>query len=278
MVDTGRLKLQLAIVIGGIFLAVYGHKERSLAQGAEAEPRTVTLRELEEGGTGSNAHVVVTDFVPLVDFIVVRTKEHSSEPDKWDQSWIPLIPSDSEHVKKLMAADENEQLPAPRVRVILKTGSGSQASLENYLRTESIQGMIVNAVESLGSEEQGILRQRYAASDVSRLLILEEGRTPTKTPLATAMFFAGICIALAGAGWAVASFIQPDRRPAPRTRRRPPPDEPPRGQRRGPQRPRQPRGDGPPPRPRRPQDPQRPRRPARPTPGTTPRRTRRRGS
>lgn len=278
MLDTGRLKVQLAIVIGGIVLAVYGHKERSLAQGAEAEPRTVTLRELEDGGTGSNAHVVVTDFVPLVDFIVVRTKERSSDPEKWEQSWIPLVPSDSEHVKRLLASDESEKLPTPRVRVVLKTGSGTQAGLESYLRKQSIQGMIVNAVESLGSEEQGILRQRYAASDVARLLILEEGRTPTKTPLATAMFFAGLCIALAGVGWGVASVVNPAQRPASRSRRRPPPNEPPRGQRRGPHRPRQPRGGERPPDPRGSRDPHRPRKPNRPAPGSTPRRTRRRGS
>ena len=63
-----------------------------------------------------------------------------------------------------------------------------------------MQGLVVNRIEELGSEEKDLLRQDYPGLDFNKCLILEEGRQPSEFGAVFLMGGGGLALLLGG-GW-----------------------------------------------------------------------------
>ena len=63
---------------------------------------------------------------------------------------------------------------------------------------DTIQGMVVNEIASLGSDEKKYLRQAYPGIDFARCWILEAGREPAGSGKMFALFGGGAALLLFG--------------------------------------------------------------------------------
>jgi preprotein translocase subunit Sss1 len=55
-----------------------------------------------------------------------------------------------------------------------------------------IQGLIINDVSSLNTEEKNLIKQEFPNIDFNKVLILEDGRKPTATGAAVVAIIAGV--------------------------------------------------------------------------------------
>lgn len=182
-----RFGLVLAVI--GVVVAYIGFEESRLAAVADVEPLEVTCLQLETEGYGDNAHVVIRDFVPSLHGFVYETSDNA---DRWDRVWLPLLSSESEYLQRLqeladtygvfdVPKEEFERLSeAAEFRVLLKsTALRSEAAVDQFGGPgETVRGLIVNAVESLGSDERRLLTESYPNVDIDQVFIVEHNRSP----------------------------------------------------------------------------------------------------
>ena len=204
----GRIKLLL--VIGGIVLAFFGVQEARLASGAKPEPKAITCGELSASGPGDNAHVSVSDCLPLTQAFVYESKS-KSDTSTWSTVWVPVVPRDGEYVKMLrdkVAAGEDlkANLPPPTdIRVLLKSKKvHNQGELAMIESAETLTGLVTNKTESIGSQEKKYLSESYPGIDFTKCYILDHERKPAGSAQIAGMIGGGAVLALLGGGWAVA--------------------------------------------------------------------------
>jgi hypothetical protein len=173
--------LFLLIGIGAIVAAV---QEYRLGAKADEKPQTLTCRQLIDKGPGDNLHVVVTDYVLEVDSFVVEEKKR--QKDNWNKVWIPLSPLDGKKTEG-------------KFHVILQTDRAHKdADLVAIQKAGQIHGMVVNDVASLGSKEEGLLRQSYPKTDFAKCWIIQHERGPKTTTDVLLYIIAGVVALLAG--------------------------------------------------------------------------------
>ncbi|HEY7086846.1 MAG TPA: hypothetical protein VH518_02080 [Tepidisphaeraceae bacterium] len=197
-------RILLICVIAGGFLLWFGLKEWRLSQAASVTPQKISCAELEKSGPGSNAHIILTDYVLSPSGFVYQGTKNSDAT--WSIIWIPAVPSDGEYVKqvlKLVQAGEKDvdKLPVPKnIKLIVKTRTvHNETELDQFRDRETIEGLIVNKVEALGSQERNLLASSYPGIDFSTCYILEEGRKPKSAGASAGMMGGGGGLVLLGA-------------------------------------------------------------------------------
>ena len=205
-----RLKL-VAIGIGAV-LAWLGYQEFKLGAVASETPQTITCAELEATGPGDNAHVVMGDFVLLEQAFVYESRENSS---RWDKIWIPALPLEGEFYQELLSLADSEgnlptdNLPLPKtIRVIVRSSKvHNEGQLATIAGADTLQGLITNEIESLGSEERKLLTESYPGIDFDAVWILEHERKPSGKGKTWGLLGGGTLLVLLGLG---AFFINRD--------------------------------------------------------------------
>ena len=172
----GRLKLAM-LVIGGV-LVFMGYQEMRLSGIAKAERQEITAKELLQNGYGDNAHVKVTSILPVQSLYVYVEKKN-----KWETVWLPAVPMNGKYVEMLKQLPEDtspENIPAPKnIGIILKlTDARDEKAVDRYSQLETIEGLVLNEIESIGSDEINILKEQYPSVDFKKCLIIEPGRSP----------------------------------------------------------------------------------------------------
>lgn len=194
-----RLLLAL-IVIGGV-LVFLGFQEMRLASAAKPDPQTIKCADLIASGPGENAHVVLTDYV-MCDFAFVYEGQEGGKT--WTNVWVPVVPLGGEfhqEVLKLVAEGKDlSNIPMPRdIRVIVKSSHvENEGALASLAGKDTIQGMIVNKISSLGSKEKKILTESYPGVNFDNVYILEHDRTPASGAKSFGMMGGGAVLALMG--------------------------------------------------------------------------------
>ena len=203
----GRILL-IIIVLGGM-LAWFGFQEWRLASAASTTPKTITCADLEKNGPGDNAHVVLTDFLLCPSgFVYESSKGNDSN---YTKIWIPAVPLHGEYMEQLKKlADSGKDMahvpPPTNVRVIVRSSHvHNDGELEKLGDRDTIQGLIVNKVDSLGSKEREILAGQYPGINLDTCWILDEGRSPKSFGVAGGMIGGGAVLALIGVGGFVLS-------------------------------------------------------------------------
>lgn len=188
-------RFNIALVIVGGVLVFFGIQEMRLSSGCKNEPQKISCAQLCEKGTGENSHVEMTDFV-LPESVFVYNE--STKGGGYTCIWIPAVPIDGDYVKEYQKAMEaGTQPPTPTgLKVIVKSKSvKNEKDLEALAGRDSIQGVVVNKIESIGSEEKKILVQSYPGSNIDTCLILEVGRKPAGMGKIAGFFAGGIVAA-----------------------------------------------------------------------------------
>jgi hypothetical protein len=196
-------RILLAMIVGGGVLVFLGIQEMRLAGASKSEPQSITCAQLIKNGVGDNAHVAMGDFyIPNSAFCYEGSKYGS----EWKTIWIPAVPTDGEYFKRLQALHKAGKLgdgpiaPQPHeIRLIIKsTKVKNEAQLNALDSQETIQGMIVNKIDSLGTKERKILAESYRGVDLDSCLILEHGREPASAGKSFGMMGGGGLLSVLG--------------------------------------------------------------------------------
>lgn len=72
---------------------------------------------------------------------------------------------------------------------------------QEWKDAEFMQGVVINRIESLSSEEEELLRQSFPHIDLEKVLIVEEGREPSSILKAIGFLLGGLVLILVGLAW-----------------------------------------------------------------------------
>jgi hypothetical protein len=190
------IALAILMLLFGFILVMWSRQEQGLADRARPEPQVLRLEQLIANGPGDNVHVEITEFDFGAGYVV------EEENGSWKEVWIPVYPAPG-GVRN--AADP----PRSPFRVVAKLGKpNSTAELDQYCgQTTRLRGLIpsdsgLGASSDIGQK----LTNMYPGTDVTRCIILEEGRTPWSPSAIKTMLFSGIGL-LVGGGVAVLALI-----------------------------------------------------------------------
>jgi hypothetical protein len=191
----------LALVVLGGTLVFFTVQDMRLRATAKDEPTNVTCAELETNGPGDNAHIVLQEFL-LCDFAYVYEE---TSPGNWKNVWVPAVPIGGQYHQELLSKVDGEgkllgDMPMPsNIKVIVKSNAVSnEGELTQLASQETLQGMVVNLISSLGSEETKLLKESYPAVDFDSCYIVEVGRTPAGTGKLMATGLGGLAMMAIG--------------------------------------------------------------------------------
>jgi hypothetical protein len=210
-----RLKLAL-IVLGGV-VAFWGFEESQLASLAKTEASETSLESLEKSGNLENAHLRIGEHVSAYYGLVYeysQSKYSTGEPSKSTSvtcAYYPIISPTNDFIVKLQEVLTKypdgvpDNVPVPELKafsVLVKTKRFSTVGAlpTGMDKVPSIQGLVINEIESLGSDEKRLIRESFPGVNLTNLYILEEGRKPSSAFKYLGMMVGGCVLSLFGVG------------------------------------------------------------------------------
>ena len=173
---------RLFLIVGGILLTVLGLHELLIARVWKARPHEMACEELARQGPGGNAHLRLVDYVLAVDRVV-----HEDGPDgTWRRVWIPAFP-------KGEAASADLDPTAFRVLVRSQRVKDREA-LVRLADAATLDGFVVNDIETLGSHELRRLEDAYPHTQVDRCWIVDHERKPMSSITAEVLVVGGLLL------------------------------------------------------------------------------------
>lgn len=201
-------------IIGGLLCALVGYRETRLACVAKPQPRRITCAELASRGPGDNAHVEIEKLMVCFWVFVYEKKQKSvsnsasSRDSEYATIWVPAVPIGGPFHKKLTALIEQndnrlpQNLPSPKtIRVLIKsTDCPTDEAVFDLGQQKVVRGVVVNEIESLGSQERGQLGKSYPGANLEQIYIVEHGRRPAGVGKRWGLSIAGLLLIVAGVG------------------------------------------------------------------------------
>ena len=223
----GRLKLVI-MVVGGM-LAWMGVEEFRLSKGTTQEAVDVDLAALENGTASiTNPHVRLGDHVASYwdcIYSYSQSKYSTGEPDAEstvNHVYYPVLSMENPYLAEVAAFREKyqdvDELPAgavvpsiTKLAMLLKTKEFRTIGEipEGMVNLSGIEGLIVNEVESLASDEIALLQDGFPGFEADKVLLLEVGRKPASKVKSIGMVAGGGVIALLGFFWLISGFRKP---------------------------------------------------------------------
>lgn len=155
----------------------------------------------------------MTDFLLADSSFVYEGKEGSST---YDKIWVPAVPLGGEYsqliFKLLQEKGRTAVLPPPKsIMIIVKSSYVSNDSeLVAMGDAETLSGLIVNEIESLGKEEEDLLRQSYPSANLKAVYVLEHNRHPAGIGKMFAFLAGGGLLVLIGVGIGIKGMSSSD--------------------------------------------------------------------
>jgi hypothetical protein len=179
----------ISLFVGGM-IGYFGWQEWTLFSSGSATPQSIRLADLAANGPGKNVHVTVTDytFIPQVGI-------YEEKNGVWQSAWFPLV----------VPGDPGKAIIIKNSKV--KNDNQVTAYIEAASRSQSVTGIITNSIRSLGTEETGKLKNMLPGVDVSKTLVLEEGRSFPSSGFVFGLLGGGALLILVGLGFTFGWWI-----------------------------------------------------------------------
>jgi hypothetical protein len=212
-------RLKIALIIGGGVLAWFGFQEMLLNSGSSSKAVVVDLAELESGRTPEDNHLKIGEHLAVYPGCVysysANSKYESVTPTTRIQyCYYPVISNSHpflravDEVQQRHGGIENvpeEEFPTiDDFALLVKTRRFQTLGdiPDGFVNEPQLQGMVVNQVTSLDSDEKQLLLESFPNADLDKVVILEDGRAPS--PLKSyGMTFGGVLLIVVG----IASFF-----------------------------------------------------------------------
>lgn len=223
----GRLKL--IIIIAGGFLAFMGFEEYKVSEGTTGEAAALDVAALESGAVEvSNPHVMLGDHVASYWDCIYQyqqSKASTGEPGpdaRVNHVYYPVISVNNPYLAEVAAFqkkyENSDTQPADseiptikQVAILAKTTEFKTIGdiPDGLADMTGLEGLIVNKIESLDSDEINLLRQGFPGFDPEKVLLLEVGRKPSSKVKSLGFMAGGGLLSLLGLGWLVTGFRKP---------------------------------------------------------------------
>lgn len=195
-------RLKIGLLIGGALLAFFGARDLWLNMFASSEPVQVDLAALEAGQQLTDNNVKIGRHVAAFPDLVYEAREKSGGGGgdlDVNYTIYPIVSLSKEDQKRENGVKPDfAPLKTPRVLVkSYKYRKESELPSEAVTR-DSMQGMVINSVESLDNEAKQLINQAYPGVNFDQVVIVEEGRKPTIIKGAL-MLLGGVVLVGAGA-------------------------------------------------------------------------------
>ena len=212
-------RLKVAVIIGGIFMLVYGFQEYRVSSGTTGEPNQVDLAQIESGQIPENNHLAIgrhSAIYPAVVYAYRQSKYDSSEPTgstSVDYCYYPIISDSHPFVlgladlqKKygnLQAVPDSEFPEVGGFGVLVKTKRFKTigAIPDDWKDESGVTGLVINRISSLDGDEEKLLLENFPNMDLDKVLILQEGRKPSSILAALGLVLGGLVVSGAGGAW-----------------------------------------------------------------------------
>jgi len=207
------IRLQIALIVGGGFLAYYGFTQYRVSSGTTAEPLEVAIADLEADKTPDNNHVKIGPHVALYGACVYTAEQDRgdagevSDSAKVTETLYPLF-SAEQFARLEEAEDPQEFLNTAKFAVLVKTKEWKTygAIPDGAEEVGSVQGLFINRIESLDDEYVKLIKDNFPGVDSDKILILEKGRKPTSHALSLLMMVGGVALVGGGVLWMIIGF------------------------------------------------------------------------
>lgn len=172
-------RINIALVVGGVVLLIYGTSEARLAAQSNSAPVPITLAELLQNRPDS-IYLTVSGVISSEGGYIAE----ESTAGRLKRIWAPAHPPGS-----------------PNANFILySTKPRSEGDADMLLSQTSFTGMITNDIRSLGREEKNLLKT-IPGVNVDTAIIFEIGREPSSWLGVILYFIAGLAVMAGGAAW-----------------------------------------------------------------------------
>lgn len=200
-------RLQIAALVGGALLAFFGVQEYRVSSSATVDPIEVDLAAVEKGEVHQNNHWRLGEHIAVYGACVYQyrqSKYETGEPGpstKLDYCYYPVLSYDHPFIQQFGEAESGADVPLNDFRVLVKTKKYETlgAILDGLGNADSVQGLVVNLISGLDSEEKDLLKGSFPGLDTDKLLLLEEGRAPAPIGKSLGLIAGGLAL-VAGAG------------------------------------------------------------------------------
>lgn len=192
-------RLLLAAMIGGGFLIYFAYQEWRAGSRAASDPEEVKLADLIARGPTGNPHVRVSDFDAGNNYVY----QEGEYGGRWESVLVPAAPITPG------AAENKPDAEVKNPQMIIKSKHvHSESELEQLLQKPAVEGLLINSIESLGSDEKNQLASQYPGVDFDKCLILEEGRKPSGMTTVALMGGGGLLLILGGGAIAMRGWLR----------------------------------------------------------------------
>jgi hypothetical protein len=195
----------------------YGWSEYRLGAKSTPDPVDVDLAKLEQGEKVDNNHLKIGKHYGCYwgsVYSYKKSKFSLRKPDastKIEYAFYPIVSSSNPDVQALDAllkkygdlnkVPDDVDIPVPTHFVVLvkTTRFKTVGGIPDDIKSEpSIQGLVINEVSSLTSEEKKLIKDSFPNIDFNKVLILEDGRKPSSTAKAVVFMVIGAAILVGG--------------------------------------------------------------------------------
>lgn len=208
------IRIKLILVVFGCLIAFFGWKEVVLSRHAKPQAEEVSVAALEEGKIPENGHVVIKNALavyPLAVYHYTKSKYSNSAPTdntNINDAIYPVV-SMSHPLAKALATEHPDKNAVHQalssVAVVVKTRRFTTVgSIPNQVEdVGNLEGLVLNAVESLPQKDVDLLRKSIPQIDASKVVIIEQGRQPKPLVAGLGMVAGGALAAILGGAWAL---------------------------------------------------------------------------
>jgi hypothetical protein len=203
----------------GLFVGFLGFQETRLWLASSGTPTELTLAELERNGPGNNRYIKVSEFLCTPSYIYKAKKDNKAN---FTVVYLPAVSVDSAYGKQVHKivteafakgekniAEIEKRIPpfSGKFPLLIKSNKArDEQEVDALMSADEIEGLVINSVESLGSEESNFLKQSYPGMDMDQVVILDHGRKPTAFLMLLVYYGGSVLLIGAGAGVGLAKL------------------------------------------------------------------------
>ena len=209
-------RLKLIIIVAGGALGYIGYEEYTVSSKTGATPMEVELADLEKSTQLENNFVRIgkhwslypaTIYEYETDSHVTRNPPSNS---KVNHAYYPIISNSHPiffKIQQLFVRYGNEanipddQWPdINQFTVLVKTNKFKTIGSipDDWVESDLVQGLVINRIENLDSEEKNLIRQNFPQIDLEQVLIVEQDREPSSRSKSWGMMGGGGILILLG--------------------------------------------------------------------------------
>ncbi len=201
------LRIKLAVVVLGIVGVVMGFQNLRKSNGASSAPQHFELAALENGSRPvGNPYLSIGPHTALFTHAVMYGEQNTDGSfSNLDYVIYPAISSENPFQENLETLGDNPYQLAPLDKTVLlvKTYRYTHESQLPGAFTEvpAVTGMVMPGAAPLSGEIFGLLKQDIPHLNQARVIVLEDGETPSSMLASFGLMGLGVLGALAGIAW-----------------------------------------------------------------------------